>query len=385
MAMEGLHVLTCKAGVMGLFKGASFGHGNMSISHLIYADDVIFIEVGIRMRKNDMGEMEEMLSEQGVGRLKPRRGAELSQFKALQATIGDVVLTDQCDSWQWSLDVFAGFSVALVRSLVDTNALDVDLASTRWNHCIPIKDDIETVNHIFFTCEIAKDLWAFLAKRWELDIPVCANISEWFEWLGSLHVSNKARLVLEGMGGGTLLWSIWSFRNRFILSSPSPKKATEIGDSQLTSPEIIHETTEKIIQIKNRIQAARDSQKSYANVRHKPLEFQVGDKVMLKVSPWKGVIRFGKRGKLNPRYIGPFKILANVGTVAYRLELPEQLSKVHSTFHVSNLKKCLSDETLVIPLDEIQIDDKLHFIEEPVEIMDREVKCLMGKTRRGVE
>ncbi|GJV66354.1 hypothetical protein Tco_1477182 [Tanacetum coccineum] len=84
----------------------------------------------------------------------------------------------------------------------------------------------------------------------------------------------------------------------------------EVGDSQLTGPEIIHEATEKIVQIKSRIQAARDRQKSYADVRRKPLEFQVGDKVMLKVSPWKGVIRFGKRGKLNPRYIGPFKIIA---------------------------------------------------------------------------
>ncbi|GJR11432.1 putative reverse transcriptase domain-containing protein [Tanacetum coccineum] len=116
---------------------------------------------------------------------------------------------------------------------------------------------------------------------------------------------------------------------------------------------IIHETTEKIIQIKKRIQAARDRQKSYADRRCKPLEFQAGDKVMLKVSPWKAVIRFGKRGKLNPRYIGPFKILNKVGTVAYRLEHPEQLSRVHSTFHVSNLKKCFFDEPLAIPLDEI--------------------------------
>ncbi|GKC04542.1 putative reverse transcriptase domain-containing protein [Tanacetum coccineum] len=122
--------------------------------------------------------------------------------------------------------------------------------------------------------------------------------------------------------------------------------------------------------------AARDRQKSYADVRSKPLEFQVGDRVMLKVSPWKGVISFGKRGKLNPRYIGPFKVLAKVGTVAYRLELPQQLSRVHIIFHVSNLKKCLSDEPLAIPLDEIHIEDKLRFVEEPVEIMDHEVKRL---------
>ncbi|GJU50600.1 putative reverse transcriptase domain-containing protein [Tanacetum coccineum] len=118
------------------------------------------------------------------------------------------------------------------------------------------------------------------------------------------------------------------------------------------------------------------AKKSYADRRRKPLEFQVGDKVMLKVSPWKGVIRFGKRGKLNPRYIRPFMVLAKVGTITYRLEPPDQLSHFHSTFYVSNMKKCFSDKPLAIPLDEIQIDDKLNFIEEPVEIMDRKVKCL---------
>ncbi|GJU95140.1 putative reverse transcriptase domain-containing protein [Tanacetum coccineum] len=157
----------------------------------------------------------------------------------------------------------------------------------------------------------------------------------------------------------------------------SPVCWAEVGDAQPTNPEIVHETTEKIIQIKKRIQAARDRQKSYVDRRRKPLEFQVGDKVMLKVSPWKGVIHFGKWGKLNhPCYIRPFKVLAKVGIVAYRLELPDQLSRVHSTFHVSNLKKCFSDKPLAIPLDEIQIDDKLNFIEEPVKIMDNEVKCL---------
>nr|GEU49388.1 putative reverse transcriptase domain, ribonuclease H-like domain, aspartic peptidase domain protein [Tanacetum cinerariifolium] len=150
----------------------------------------------------------------------------------------------------------------------------------------------------------------------------------------------------------------------------------QVGDAQLADLDLIHETTEKIVQIKQRIQAARDRQKSYADVRRKPLAFQVGDRVMLKVSPWKGVIHFGKRGKLNPRYIGLFKVLAKVGIIAYRLELPQQLSRVHSIFHVSNLKKCSSDEPLTIPLDELHIDDKLYFVEEPLEIMDREVKQL---------
>nr|GEX12044.1 putative reverse transcriptase domain-containing protein [Tanacetum cinerariifolium] len=125
-----------------------------------------------------------------------------------------------------------------------------------------------------------------------------------------------------------------------------------------------------------RIQAARDRQKSYANVRRKPLEFQVGDRFMLRVSPWKGVVRFGKRGKLNSRYIGPFKVLAKVGIVAYRLELPEQLSRVHSRFYVSNLKKCLFVEPLAISLDEVHIDHKLCFVEEPAEVIDSEVKPL---------
>nr|GEW50820.1 putative reverse transcriptase domain-containing protein [Tanacetum cinerariifolium] len=131
----------------------------------------------------------------------------------------------------------------------------------------------------------------------------------------------------------------------------SPVCWTEVGDRQLTGLKIIHETTEKIIQIKNRIQAARDRQKSYVDVRCKPLEFQVRDKLILKV-------------------------LAKVRPVSYRLELLQQLSKVHNTFHVSNMKKCLFEESLVIPLEVFQIDDKLHFIENPVEIMDREVNRL---------
>ncbi|GJY22428.1 putative reverse transcriptase domain-containing protein [Tanacetum coccineum] len=163
----------------------------------------------------------------------------------------------------------------------------------------------------------------------------------------------------------------------------SPICWSEVGDSQLTGPELVRETTKKIVQIKNRLLTARSRQKSYADVRRKPMEFSVGDMVMLKVSPWKGVIRFGKRGKLSPWYIGPIKIIERIGPVAYKLELHEKLRGIHNTFHVSNLKRCLADENLIIPLEEIQLDDKLHFIEEPVGIMDREVKQLKQSHHHG--
>ncbi|GKB82544.1 hypothetical protein Tco_0949439 [Tanacetum coccineum] len=114
--------------------------------------------------------------------------------------------------------------------------------------------------------------------------------------------------------------------------------------------------------------------RSYADKRAKLLEFEVGDMVLLKVSPWKGIVRFGKRGKLSPCYIGPFKILDRVGPVAYALEFPEELKGIHSTFHVSNLKKCLAEGDVVVSMDEIRLDDKLHMIEEPVEILNKEVK-----------
>nr|GFA20008.1 putative reverse transcriptase domain-containing protein [Tanacetum cinerariifolium] len=158
----------------------------------------------------------------------------------------------------------------------------------------------------------------------------------------------------------------------------SPVCWNEVGEFHLTCPEIVQETTEKIIQIKQRMQAARDRQKCYADLKRKLMEFQAGDKVMLKVSPRKRVVRFGKRGKLNPRYVGPFNVLERFGDVAYKLDLPEELSRVHNTFHVSNQKKCHADEPLAVPLDGLHVDDKLHFVEESVEIIDREVKQLKG-------
>nr|GEV00088.1 putative reverse transcriptase domain-containing protein [Tanacetum cinerariifolium] len=126
----------------------------------------------------------------------------------------------------------------------------------------------------------------------------------------------------------------------------------------------VQETTDKGVLIMEKLKAARDRQKSYADNRHKPLEFEVGDQVLLKVSPWKGMIRLEKKGKLAPRYVVPFEILERIKPVAYRLRLLEELSSVHNTFHVSNLKKCLVDANLHVPLDEIKVDKTLRFVEE---------------------
>ncbi|KAK9048751.1 hypothetical protein SSX86_032282 [Deinandra increscens subsp. villosa] len=153
----------------------------------------------------------------------------------------------------------------------------------------------------------------------------------------------------------------------------------EVGQRELSSREVVRETSAKIDIVRARLKAAQDRQKSYADKRRRPIEFQEGDYVMLKVSPWKGVIRFRKRGKLSPRFIGPFKILARVGKVAYQLELPEELSGIHNTFHVSYLRKCLADESAYVPLDDLVIDDKLNYVERPIAILDRNVKRLRNK------
>nr|GEX53908.1 reverse transcriptase domain-containing protein [Tanacetum cinerariifolium] len=150
----------------------------------------------------------------------------------------------------------------------------------------------------------------------------------------------------------------------------------EVGEGQLIGPELVQETAKKISQIKDKLKVVCDRQKNYADKRMKPLDFSVGDYFLLKVSPWKGVVSFGKKGKLAPRFVGPFEIIKKVGPMAYRLDFPEELIGVHDTFHVSNLKKCLADPTLQVPLDEIRVIAKLNFMEEPVGILDREFKKL---------
>nr|GFA65294.1 putative reverse transcriptase domain-containing protein [Tanacetum cinerariifolium] len=157
---------------------------------------------------------------------------------------------------------------------------------------------------------------------------------------------------------------------------PSPVLWAEIKESRLIGPKLVQETTGKVVLIKEKLKAERDRQKSYAYNRRNPLEFEVWDQVLLKVSPWKDVIHFRKKGKLAPMYVGPFEILERIGPEAYRLRFPDKLSSVHDTFHVSNLKKCLADANLHVPLDEIKVDKTLWFVEKPVEIMDHEVKSM---------
>nr|GFB65774.1 putative reverse transcriptase domain-containing protein [Tanacetum cinerariifolium] len=179
---------------------------------------------------------------------------------------------------------------------------------------------IQTLEDMLRACVID------FGKGWVNHLPLVK-----FSYNNSYHASIKAA----------------PFEALYSRKCHSPVCWNEVGEFHLTGPEIVQETTEKIVQIKQRIQAARDRQKSYADLKRKPMEFQVGDKV-----------------------------IARVGSVAYKLDLPEELSRVHNTFYVSNLKKCYANEPLAVPLDGLHFDDKLQFVEEPVEIMDREVKRL---------
>ncbi|KAL0556960.1 hypothetical protein IC582_005478 [Cucumis melo] len=159
----------------------------------------------------------------------------------------------------------------------------------------------------------------------------------------------------------------------------SPVCWDEVGEQRLMGPELVQSTNEAIQKIRSRMHTAQSRQKSYADVRRKDLEFEIGDKVFLKVAPMKGVLRFERRGKLSPRFVGPFEILERIGPVAYRLALPPSLSAVHDVFHVSMLRKYVPDPSHVVDYEPLEIDENLSYVEQPVEVLAREVKTLRNK------
>ena len=154
----------------------------------------------------------------------------------------------------------------------------------------------------------------------------------------------------------------------------------KVGERKLVGPEIVQVTCDKIKVIRDRLKIAQDRQKSYADNHRRDLKFEVGDMVFLRISPWKGVLRFGKRGKLSPRYIRPYRIVERIGEVAYRLELPSDLDRIHDVFHVSMLRKYIPDPSHVLTEQPMEIQEKLTYEEEPVQILDRREQVLCNKT-----
>ena len=154
----------------------------------------------------------------------------------------------------------------------------------------------------------------------------------------------------------------------------------EVGERKLVGLEIVQVTCDKVKGIRDRLKITQNRQKSYADNRCRDLEFEVGDMVFLKISPWKGVLRFGKSGKLSPLYIGPYMIVERIGKVAYRLELPSDLDRIHDVFHVSMLRKYIPDPSHVLTEQLVEIQENLTYKEEPVQILDRQEQVLCNKT-----
>ncbi|GJX26978.1 putative reverse transcriptase domain-containing protein [Tanacetum coccineum] len=268
--------------------------------------------------------------------------------------------------WKWE-GIVMDFVTKLPRTSSghDTIWVIVDRL-TKSAHFLPMREDYkmerlarlylnEIVDRHGVPISIISDRDSHLGGSWDVHLPLVE-----FSYNNSCHSSVRCA-PFEALYGRKC-------RSRIMWD--------EVGEGQLIGPELVQETTKKISQIKDRLKAARNRQKSYADKKRKPLEFSVGDYVLLKVWPWKGVVRFGKKGKLAPRFVRPFEIIEKVGPAAYRLDLPEELNGVHDTFHVSNLKKCLADPTLKVLLDEIRVDAKLNFVEEPVKFLEREFKKL---------
>ena len=150
----------------------------------------------------------------------------------------------------------------------------------------------------------------------------------------------------------------------------------EVGERKLSSPEIVQVTTDNVNVIRDRLKIAQDRHKSYADNRMRDLEFQVEDQVFMRISPWKGLLRFGKKGKFSPRYMVPYEIDERIGKVAYRLRLPPELARIHDVFHVSMLRKYIADPSHVLRDQLVELKEDLTYEERPVQIVDRKDQVL---------
>ena len=159
----------------------------------------------------------------------------------------------------------------------------------------------------------------------------------------------------------------------------TPLCRDEVGERKLSGPEIVQVRTDNVKVIRDRLKIAQDRQKSYADNRMRDLEFQVGDQVFMRISPWKGVLRFGKKGKLSPRYMGPYEIVERIGKVAYRLRLPPELARIHDVFHVSMLQKYIADPSHVLRDQLVELKEDSTYEERPVQIVDRKDQVLRNK------
>ncbi|GJZ86111.1 putative reverse transcriptase domain-containing protein [Tanacetum coccineum] len=251
-------------------------------------------------------------------RVKPKRVRAINI--TLQSSIKDMILAAQKEA----SDESAGLQKVHVEVLA-VNARGIR-NPFRHEYGLPPQTDGQSERTIQTLEDMLRACVLDFGGSWDVHLPLVE-----FSYNNSYHSSVRCA----------------SFEALYGRKCHSSIMCVEVGEGQLIGPELVQETTEKISQIKDRLKVARDC-----------------------------MVRFGKKGKLAPRFVGPFEIIKKVGPVAYKLDLPEELNGVEDTFHVSNLKKCLADPTLQVPLDEIRVDAKLNFVEEPVEILEREVKKL---------
>nr|GEV58978.1 retrotransposon protein, putative, Ty3-gypsy subclass [Tanacetum cinerariifolium] len=244
-----------------------------------------------------------------------------SKVKAEHQNPSGLLQQPEIPEWKWEK-----ITMDLVTYFLEAAVGGVEYKTT-YEYGLPPETDGQSEHTIQTLEDMLRACVVDFGGSWDTHLPLVE-----FSYNNSYHTSIKCA----------------PFRALYGQKCRSPVIWTEVGESQLIGPEIVQETTKKIIHIKERLKTARSHQKSYADKRRKPLELKVGDRVLLKVSPWKGVVRFGKKGKLSPRSVEPFEIAECVGSVAYRLKLPRELSCIHDTFYVSNLKKCLAESDVSV-------------------------------------